>query len=1072
MRSWRKPLTLKRMRPVRGALTTGIITSLITVAFIVALLAFTQRQTASAISAALAQPASRTVTISGSLGPQQQGQATAAIDGQLRRALGPLPFTLYGSLGADGLAVRRGAPALHGPDPARHRITTVIGADQLARQAVLISGRWPGRASAGQASHPRGPVPVAIPAVAAAELGVRTGSVLTLGLPGTSSTVRVRVTGVFRPADRGSPYWHLDPLHLTGIGRSSGFTTYGPLFTDASWLRSGSGPLSANLAAWVAIPARVSNLSAGSMQALAARLQAALSHIRTASVTGSPQAFSPLPVLLLGLAARVLASRTLLLIGLLELLVLSVATLILMARALASARRSETALLRARGAAERQLTGLGMAESALVIAPAVVIGPLLGSWLAHGVASGWPAPLGSASPDGVGLGLWLAAVVAAVAAIPVLLLPSAGSALAAASAATLGGRQRNLGAISRAGADLALVALAAVACWQVATTSHALTVTATGRLSVDPVLLAAPVLAGPACAVLILRLLPLASRLADTAARAGRRAVLPLASWSVSRRPLQLAGPLLMTVLSLATVVLALSQNQASQQSARDQAAFEAGADYRADLPFGPLTLGQVTRMTRLAGVTAALPAVRAEDLIVGGSQATVTVVGLPAAQAGNVVLLRRDLAARPFRQLATAITPAAGTGAAAAGTVLPGRPERISVTAAVRRVATAGGRPARSAIDQPTLSVQLQDAAGLYYAVSLGILPADGRPHTLTGSLDAGRRAAYPLRLAGTSLSFVAPVQVEHDVLTVARVRVASTAGGPFPAGAAPVPHALPARVTRFPAGPNGTPTGADSAVISWLHSPGTLPVLATSSFLAQAGQHVGSVITVPVSNTPVRMRVAGTVSDFPSIPAGVGGLIIDQGALQRTLLAAGTAPLPVQEWWLRASRPLDFRGIAPGLQVTSRAALTAALSRSPLVVSVRNGLAGIAVAAIVLALAGFVVSMSAARGRTLERALLDALGMPRRQLARMLRTEQLLVVLPSAVAGLLLGAVLARLLVPALTLTPTGAVPPLPARVPIPWLAAGLVTAAVAAVPVLIAPLAGRHGSAALALRRGAQE
>ena len=1070
MRSWRKPLTVKRMRPVRGALTTGIITSLVTVAFIVALLAFTQRQTASAISAALAQPASRAVTISGSLAPQQQAQATAAIDGQLRRALGPLPFTLYGSLGADGLAVRRGAPALHGPDPARHRVTMVIGADQLARQAVLISGQWPGRASAGQAGHPRGPVPVAIPAVAATELGVRTGSVLTLGLPDSPSTVRVRVTGVFRPAGRGSPYWHLDPLHLTGIGRSGGFTTYGPLFTDASWLRS--GPLSASLAAWVAIPARVSNLSAGSMQALAARLQAALSHISTAAVTGSPQVSSPLPVLLLGLAARVLASRTLLLIGLLELLVLSVATLILMARALASARRSETALLRARGAAERQLTGLGVAESALVIAPAVVAGPLLGSWLAHGVASGWPAPLGSASPDGVGLGLWLAAVVAAAAAIPVLLLPSAGSALAAASAATLGGRQRNLGAISRAGADLALVALAAVACWQVATTSHALTVTATGRLSVDPVLLAAPVLAGPACAVLILRLLPLASRLADATARAGRRAVLPLASWSVSRRPLQLAGPLLMTVLSLATVVLALSQNQASQQSARDQAAFEAGADYRADLPFGPLTPGQVTRMTRLAGATAALPAVRADDLIVGGSQATVTVVGLPAAQAGNVVLLRRDLAARPFRQLAAAITPAAGTGAAAAGTVLPGRPERISVTAAVRRVATAGGRAARSAIDQPTLSVQLQDAAGLYYAVSLGTLPADGRPHTLTGSLGAGRRAAYPLRLAGTSLSFVAPTRPETDVLTVATVRVASTAGGPFPADAAPVPHALPARTTRFPAGPNGTPSGADSAVISWLHSPGTLPVLATSSFLAQAGQHVGSVITVPVSNTPVRMRVAGTVSNFPSIPAGVGGLVIDQGALQRTLLAAGTAPLPVQEWWLRASRPLDFRGIAPGLRVTSRAALTAALSRSPLVVSVRNGLAGIAVAAIVLALAGFVVSMSAARGRTLERALLDALGMPRRQLARMLRTEQLLVVLPSAVAGLLLGAVLARLLVPALTLTPTGAVPPLPARVPIPWLAAGLVTAAVAAVPVLIAPLAGRHGSAALALRRGAQE
>src|SRR5262249_29209738 len=162
--------------------------------------------------------------------------------------LGPLPFALYGSLGADGLAVRRGAPALHGPDPARHRVTMLIGADQLAGQAVLISGQWPGRASAGQASHPRGPVAGALPAVAGNELGVRTGSVLTLGLPGGHGTVRVRVSGVFRPADRGSPYWRLDPLHLTGIGRSGGFTTYGPLFTDASWLRS--GPLSANLAAW------------------------------------------------------------------------------------------------------------------------------------------------------------------------------------------------------------------------------------------------------------------------------------------------------------------------------------------------------------------------------------------------------------------------------------------------------------------------------------------------------------------------------------------------------------------------------------------------------------------------------------------------------------------------------------------------------------------------------------------------------------------------------------------------------------------------------------------------------
>jgi hypothetical protein len=436
--------------------------------------------------------------------------------------------------------------------------------------------------------------------------------------------------------------------------------------------------------------------------------------------------------------------------------------------------------------------------------------------------------------------------------------------------------------------------------------------------------------------------------------------------------------------------------------------------------------------MTGLAGVSAALPAIRAADLTVGGSQATATVLGLPAARAGRVVLLRRDLSARPFPQLAAALVPpraAAGARAASAGgTVLPGRPARVSVTASVRRT---GGR--RSAIGQPGLSVQIEDAAGLYYAVSLGTMPADGLPHTLTAMLAPGGHAAYPLRLTGAALSFVAPARPEKDVLQVSAVRL-SAAAGPGPAGTAPLAHPLPARTTRFPAGPNGTPAGADSAVLSWLPRAAPLPAVATQSFLAQSGQHVGSVVTVPVSNTPVRLRVVGTVSAFPTIPAGVGGLLVDQGSLQRALLAAGTVPLPVQEWWLQASRPPDFRGVAPGVQVTSRAALAVTLSRSPLVASVRDGLRGIAAAAIVLALAGFAVSMTAARGRTLERALLDALGMPHRQLARMLRAEQLLVVVPSAEAGLL--------------------------------------TTAVATVPVLTAPLAGRHGSAALALRRGAQE
>ena len=96
--------------------------------------------------------------------------------------------------------------------------------------------------------------------------------------------------------------------------------------------------------------------------------------------------------------------------------------------------------------------------------------------------------------------------------------------------------------------------------------------------------------------------------------------------------------------------------------------------------------------------------------------------------------------------------------------------------------------------------------------------------------------------------------------------------------------------------------------------------------------------------------------------------------------------------------------------------------MTGNPFDVDVRLALIAIAAAAVILAIAGFAVGAAAARERRPELALLDALGMPRRQLTRMLRTEQALLAVPSAAAGLALGVVLAHLIVPPLTLTPTG--------------------------------------------------
>jgi hypothetical protein len=334
-----------------------------------------------------------------------------------------------------------------------------------------------------------------------------------------------------------------------------------------------------------------------------------------------------------------------------------------------------------------------------------------------------------------------------------------------------------------------------------------------------------------------------------------------------------------------------------------------------------------------------------------------------------------------------------------------------------------------------------------------------------------SGGHAAYPLRLAGVQVGFIPPSRLRSGKMRIGPIRAAA-GSGPFPATALLVRNALPAATTTFPAGPNGTPQGDHSAEITWLRKSPAIPAIATTAFLAATRQHVGSVVSLPINNAPVKMRIVASVSAFPTIPAAGGGLILDSEPLQQTLLASGALPLAATQWWLRAARTPDFRGIATGLQATSRTAVAASMTGNPFDVDVRLALIAIAAAAVILAIAGFAVGAAAARERRPELALLDALGMPRRQLTRMLRTEQALLAVPSAAAGLALGVVLAHLIVPPLTLTPTGGASPVPVMVEVPWPVAVAMAAIIAAFPVIVAPLTGRASDTVAVLRQGAQE
>ena len=139
------------------------------------------------------------------------------------------------------------------------------------------------------------------------------------------------------------------------------------------------------------------------------------------------------------------------------------------------------------------------------------------------------------------------------------------------------------------------------------------------------------------------------------------------------------------------------------------------------------------------------------------------------------------------------------------------------------------------------------------------------------------------------------------------------------------------------------------------------------------------------------------------------------------------------------------------------------------PLSTLPQQGLLAVTIAAAVLAITGFCVSIAAGvRQRRAENALLAALGVAPRAAAGQLCLEKLMLSVPSALAGLVLGVVLAELLVPAITLTSAATLPVPPVLIQFGWTQTLLLALAVAVLPVLAAALTlARRPDAAAELR-----
>jgi len=237
------------------------------------------------------------------------------------------------------------------------------------------------------------------------------------------------------------------------------------------------------------------------------------------------------------------------------------------------------------------------------------------------------------------------------------------------------------------------------------------------------------------------------------------------------------------------------------------------------------------------------------------------------------------------------------------------------------------------------------------------------------------------------------------------------------------------------------------------------------TRSLLAATGMHVGDRMEVTAGNTTFLVLPVAAVRFLPGDGAGPA-VLVDQRTLAGALAAAGAAPDPVTEWWLRTSGHLSLGALPGGTSVLTRQRLTTALLADPLAAAAQQAQLAIAAAAVLLALLALLIGVLTA-DRSRDLALLDALGMPPGQVARMLAFEQILTGIATAAVGVLVGYLLTRLIVPADTLTAHAARPVPPLAVHVPWAAAAAVAVVIAVVPTVAILLAPRSSPGATVIR-----
>ncbi|MGH2382730.1 MAG: FtsX-like permease family protein, partial [Candidatus Limnocylindria bacterium] len=194
-------------------------------------------------------------------------------------------------------------------------------------------------------------------------------------------------------------------------------------------------------------------------------------------------------------------------------------------------------------------------------------------------------------------------------------------------------------------------------------------------------------------------------------------------------------------------------------------------------------------------------------------------------------------------------------------------------------------------------------------------------------------------------------------------------------------------------------------------------------------------------------QVEIAAIIDAFPTLEPQDPFAIVDLGGFALATYARSGDDLFADEWWLsvtdEAAAVAALNGDPYSVEsLASRTKRTAELTDDPVALGVIGALAIGSIAALIVAIIGFVVSsVVSTRERLGEFALLRAMGMSPGQLSAWLTFENAFLLAAGIVAGSGLGLLLSWRVLPFVTLTAEARVVVPPVLVEIPWLAIGVV-------------------------------